>query len=291
MKKFKIVIGIILCLLFIRYQGVQIYNTASNILHNKAVNNIEACSAIAMDMSNKNIILSKNSNDKMYPASTTKILTAILAVKYGNMNDNIVVGNEIYRTAIDASKAGLKYGETISLPNLIRGLLIPSGNDAAYAIAVYIGRKASGNPYMSIDDSVNYFCKLMNKEAYALGAVNSHFMNPDGYQNSNHYTTAYDLALIARKAFSSPFLRQVMDTPYYSYVSHAWMNTNELIQKCSKYYCNSVIAGKTGHTSAAGNCLVSAAYKNGKTVIVVVMKSTETAEWSDSTKLINSALE
>lgn len=291
MKRFKIIIGIILLLLFIKYQGIQLYNTASDILSHGNISNIEAYSAVAMDMSSKNIILSKNLNEKMYPASTTKILTAVLAVKYGNMNDNIVVGNEIYKTAFDASKAGLKCGEIISLHNLIRGLLIPSGNDAAYTIAVYIARKASGNQYMSINDSINYFCQLMNKEAYSLGAVNSHFINPDGYHNINHYTTAYDLALIARKAFSNPFLRQVMDTPFYSYGSHTWINTDKLIQKNSKYYYGYVIAGKTGHTSAAGNCLVTASYKNRKTVIVVIMKSTQTAEWSDSKKLIKCALD
>lgn len=269
-----------------------------------APNDLHAKGIIVMDRNTGKTIWGKNAETRMYPASTTKIMTALLAIEYGNARDVITVGSEINLSASDASKAGLVKGQRISLENLLKGLLLPSGSDAAYALAVYTARKASKNPSLSGRAAVEYFCRLMNKRAVKAGAENTHFVNPDGYHSKYHYSTAYDLALIAKAAMRYRLFRSVVSTQSFSIRGWKatsgrasangniirWQNTNKLINKKSSYYYKYVTGIKTGFTDEAGHCLVSSATKGWKNIIVVVLDSTTDGIWTDSTKLLDYGL-
>ncbi len=262
---------------------------------------IKSDSAIVTDFKG-NVLYAKNPDKKMYPASTTKVLTALLALENYKLEDVVMVGDEANLAGVNASKAGLEYGEKITMANLLKGLLLPSGNDAAYVISVNVARKVSGNSKMSIDSAVEYFCGMMNKRAVKAGAKNSSFTNPDGYHNNEHYTTARDLSLITREALKYPYFSEVVNTPVYSvkYSSvfnkkdkntvRTWINTDKLILKNDSHFYRYATGIKTGHTSEAGYCLVSSAEKDGKKVIAVEMKSTEQEQWDDAVKLLEYGL-
>ena len=191
----------------------------------------------------------------MYPASTTKILTALIALKYGNLSDTITISKNATVFPTGASLAHLKEGDQITLEELLYGLLLPSGNDAAVAIAEYI----SG--------SVEEFANLMNSEAYSIGATNSHFVNPHGLHDDNHYTTAYDLYLIFNECLKQEqFLKVVCEKSHTGVFKskdgatrkEEWKNTSlymtgEAEQPTTVEY----LGGKTGNTDEAKRCLIA----------------------------------
>ncbi len=284
----------------IQYQGeIKTGNSEAGTYNELAIN---AESAIVTDIKG-NVLYTKNPDKKMYPASTTKVLTALLALENYKLEDVITVGDEANRAGINSSKAGLEYGEKITMANLLKGLLLPSGNDAAYVIAVNVSRKVSGNPQMNIDGAVKYFCSMMNQRARKAGAKNSNFINPDGYHNSEHFTTAKDLSLITRETLKYPYFCEVVNTPVYSMKHNSafnkkdkssvrtWINTDKLILENDSHFYKYATGVKTGHTSEAGYCLVSSAQKGGKKVIAVEMKSTEQDQWDDAIKLLEYGLE
>jgi len=267
---------------------------------------LEAEAAILIEQKTGKILFSKNEHQKLYPASTTKILTALLAIEYGNLDDVVTVGNEANLVAIDGSKAGLDLNEEIKLKDLLMGLMLPSGNDAANTIAVHIGRKVSNNPNLGISEAMNAFYDLMNqKVASILQNPNSHFANPHGYHDKEHYTTAYDLSMIAREAMNYPVFREIVKTYAYDYPDwngvdpkdpskkeiRYWRNKNRLIIEGNPYYYEYATGIKTGYTSAAGHCLVSSASKDGLDVIAVVLNSTKEGQWTDSLKLLKFGIE
>ena len=143
-------------------------------------------------------------HDRLFPASTTKILTLYLALKYGTLSDVVTVSENAASVPSDSSVAGLRAGEQLTLEDLLYGLMLPSGNDSAVAIAEHI----SG--------SEEAFVELMNKEANALGATNSHFANPHGYQDEDHYTTAYDLYLIFNQGILNSKFVDIISAPSYT---------------------------------------------------------------------------
>lgn len=266
--------------------------------------NIESVGAILMDTLEGNTLYQKNLHMSLYPASTTKILTALIAIESGDLNETVTVGDEIDLISSDSSKAGLIKGERISLLNLLRGLLIPSGNDAACTIAVHMARKINGNPSMKIDEAIDYFVKIMNQRAKRIGAMDSNFRNPHGYHDEKHYSTPYDIALIAREAMKKEVFRIIVNTLYFETPilfgnnnkseykdHHKWTNSNELILKNSKYYYKYAGGIKTGFTAPAGYCLVSYAEKDGINLICVILKSSQIGRWNDSTKLLNYGIE
>ncbi len=219
------------------------------------------------------VIYEKNADQKVYPASITKLTTALLTMqKYGNSLDTVIT---VEKSDLDAlsgtgsSVLGLKTGEQISVRNLLYGLLVKSGNDCAVVLARAVG------------GTVSNFVAMMNKEAKKLGATHTHYVNPDGLQDPDHYTTAKDIYLIAQKVMANDFLASVVDTPSYTIpatnVTSAVTvrNTNLLISSSSKYYLSSVKGIKTGTTTEAGACLVSTAESKGMTYYAVVMGGTE----------------
>ena len=220
----------------------------------------------------------QNIYQRMYPASTTKILTAYLALKYGNLDDVLTVSSDAVNTLMSGSSiCGLKPGDQLTLDQALYGLMLCSGNDAANVIAEYI----SG--------STDKFAELMNKEAQALGATSSHFVNPHGLPDDNHYTTAYDLYLIFNAAIKDDRFVNYISTKKYttSYtdasgaqVDQVWVNTNGYLKGTYDMPENvTVIGGKTGTTEAAGSCLVLySENQDKKPYISIVLKGNSKKE-------------
>lgn len=266
--------------------------------------NIDAPFAVVIDEKTGNILYGKNSKDKCYPASTTKILTAITALENCSIKESLTCGEELNLVHPDSSRAGLVKGEKLSIETLLKCLLIPSGNDAAYVIAVNTARIKSGDESMKTKDAVAYFCDLMNKTAYKIGAENSNFMNPDGYHDKNHYTSAYDMALIARYAMKNKTFRKIVRTGEFELPdlkikdssgeiknkSRVLVNTDKLILKGNNYFYKYAVGIKTGHTDEAGYCLVSAAKFENREVLAVVMGDGENKVFVDSKMLLEAGI-
>ena len=207
----------------------------------------------------------KNSEQKMYPASTTKILTAILAIEKGNLSDEVTVS----KTALAEMKAGyssayLTEGEIMTVENLLTVLLVHSANDASNVLAEYI----SG--------SISEFVNLMNQKAQELGCTNTHFVTTNGLHDENHYTTAKDMSIIARYCMQNETFRKIVSMSTCTIPAtnksgtRIYKNTNDMIRPNSGYYYQGCIGIKTGFTSEAKNCLVSAVSKKGIQLIAVV---------------------
>ena len=213
-----------------------------------------------------------NAFERLNPASTTKIMTALCAIKYADLTDTVTVTQGAMIDEVGASLAGIEVGDKYALRQLLYGLMLPSGNDAAAAIAIHI----SG--------SVEAFADLMNEEAKRLGCVDTHFVNPHGITDEDHYTSCYDLYLIMNEAIKYEEFREICQTKaftaeYYDAEglahSRTWKNTNKYINGDRELLEGlEVVAGKTGTTLAAGNCLVlGTADSNGDTFISVVLKA------------------
>lgn len=214
--------------------------------------NINATALI--DVTNGEIIQSKNLFESIAPASTTKIMTAYLALKYGKLDDMVTISENAFDLPSDAHMCGFKVGDTISLRNLLYGLTLYSGNDAALAIAEYI----SG--------SVSEFVTLMNKEAKELGATSTNFLNPHGLDSKNHMTTVYDLYLIFNAVVQNElYVEMINTTRYTTMVKDSLGEERQLEWVPTNYYHSgrvkspegiNVIGGVTGTTGNAKNCLV-----------------------------------
>ena len=218
------------------------------------------------------VTYAQNIYDKMYPASTTKIMTCYLALKYGDLDAYVTVSENAANQPDDASVCKVKSGDVLTLRDLLYGLMLPSGNDAAIAIAEHI----SGD--------VDTFVALMNEEALAMGATCTHYENPHGMPAENHYTSAYDLYLILSNAIKNDEFVKIINTMSYTAVitesdgdvrERKWENTNRFLT--GKYDVPdefSVIGGKTGTTKAAGYCLVLLSYNElSEPIVSVVLKS------------------
>lgn len=214
----------------------------------------------------------KNIYEKMYPASTTKILTAYLAITQSNLDDIVTVSEHAADQASDSSVCGLQAGDQIKMSDLLYGLMLKSGNDAAIAIAEHI----SG--------SEEAFAVLMNETARSFGATNSHFVNPNGLHDENHYTCVYDLYLIFSHAIEQDFFLQLIQTTSYTVyytnasgadASQTWRNTNKYLNgEVTQPEGVTVLGGKTGTTNAAGYCLVLLSNNDKKEpVISIILKS------------------
>ncbi len=226
------------------------------------------------DCSQDNVMaMSGDPGKKVYPASVTKIFTAYVALQVLSPDKVVTLGREVYMVAEDSSLAYVKNGQRIPVSDLIAGMLLPSGNDAAYGLAAAAARAKSGNANMAPDAALEYFVGMMNDTAQAVGMTGSHFANPDGYHDPEHYTTPADLITIAKLALNSDLIRQcaaqVKDQVRFSNGDLAvWNNSNHLIDPEHKYYHPDSIGLKTGHTGRAGFCLLSAFELNGEYIII-----------------------
>ena len=252
---------------------------------------VDAEAAAVFSIDDQMVIYSKNAYEQLYPASTTKVMTAILALKYGNLSDVVTVTDAAVITEAGASLANIKPGDQLTLEQLLYGLMLPSGNDAANAIAVHLA------------GSVDAFADRMNEEAERIGATGTHFVNPSGLNNPDHYTTAYDLYLMFNEALTYPKFREVISTSSYTAnyldgtgasVSQTWMVSNKYINGEEETPAGlTVLGGKTGTTQAAGNCLVMASTaENGDEYISVVMKAgSRPALYENMTNIIRKIVE
>lgn len=243
---------------------------------------ISALRAELFDASSGKTLYALNQDDSVPMASTTKIMTAVVALTYGRLDQRITVGQDV--VAIEdggTSVAGLRLGETMSLRNLLYCLMLPSGDDAAIAIADGVGGSQAG------------FVALMNVEAGLLGLSHTHYVNPHGLDQDGHYTSASDLVRLAAFAMTSPTFRQIVATPAMTIPANAnhhtfdLVNTNELLPTQPFAYTGA-IGVKTGFTGGAGYCLVFVAERSGVTLVGAVLgEPTYNGRFTDATALLD----
>lgn len=204
------------------------------------------------DLDHESVMFAQNIHEKSYPASITKIMTAILAFKHGNMDDIVTIPAEALNQESGSTEIGFQEGDQVTLDELLHGLLIYSGNDAAVAIAQHIG------------GSVDQFVEMMNQEALELGATNTHFANPSGLQDENHYTTVYDIYLMLQEAMTYPHFLEIAQLSSYNLTCNRGEQEVTFHLDATDQYLTSqvtapknvtVLGGKTGTTSDAGSCL------------------------------------
>lgn len=236
---------------------------------------IKAEAAVIYNVTSNQVVFSHNAFERLHPASITKLMTVLVALKYGNLSDSVTVGDDIVKNSElkGTSLAKLKSGCTYTLEQLIYGALLPSGNDAALAIAQHVG-----------GGSVEEFVNRMNAEAKELGATGTNFVNPHGLTDENHYSTAYDIYLIYNELLKYETFRNVVQTASYdfTYTDAAGAQVSGNFKTTVKYTNQEVtppenvvaLGGKTGTTSAAMYCLaMSSQDTNGNQYVSVILKA------------------
>ena len=274
MKNKKILIFNLIVFIVLNFSFC-VYGTNANV-------NLYSEAAIIMDTETEQILYQKNIDKKMYPASTTKILTAIIAIEKCNLEDIVTATNSaISQVPSGYSSAYISDGEEMTVKDLLTVFLVHSANEAGYILAEH----CSG--------SVEAFSNLMNEKAQEIGCKNSHFLNPSGIHNDNHYTTAYDLCLIANYCMKNNTFRNIVSMPKCTIdptkkkKKRVYTNTNSLLNSNSQYYVENCIGIKTGYTKEAGNCLVSCFNKNNIEIICVVLGAGNIGN-SDASRFIDS---
>jgi D-alanyl-D-alanine carboxypeptidase len=236
--------------------------------------------AILMDGDTGKILYSKNIKGVFPPASTTKLMTALLALEKCKLDDKVTIGKK--PPLADGSKAGIKAKEVVTVKDLLYGLLFVSGNDCANALAEHMA------------GSIENFSKLMNKRARELGLSNSNFVNPSGLYHHKQRSTVKDLALIMRELVRHPEYRQIStnNQVYYitpkncSTVKHSICNENKMVRKGCKYYYEGIEGGKTGYTVQSKFSYVVSAKRNGRRLIVALHSSSK-CHYPDAIKLLD----
>ncbi|MEN6412520.1 MAG: D-alanyl-D-alanine carboxypeptidase family protein [Veillonellales bacterium] len=233
---------------------------------------IKAKAAIVIDASTGKILYTKNAEERHYPASTTKIMTLIVALEHGNIDDVVTASANAANT--EGSSLWLSQGEQLKMLDMLYGIMLISGNDATVAVAEHI----SG--------SVNNFAKLMTEKAHAIGANNTNFTNSSGLPDPDHYTTAHDLAKIAAYGYRNPLFTQIVSTKYKIIPWPGKDHDRELYNENRMLWLYDGSNGlKTGYTASAGRCLVSGAQRNGIQLVTVVLDSEHM--WDDSIALLD----
>ncbi len=190
-------------------------------------------------------------NTKVYPASTTKLLTVLASLSILPQDELITPGDEVYSVEENSSQAYIRPNHTLTLEMLAEGMLIPSGNDAAYAVASACGHALLGDDDASYTEAVDAFVEYMNEYAISLGCTGTHFTKPDGYDGSEHYSTLLDMAIISSASAKNDIIRKysALSSDKVTYASghiNSWTNTNKLLLEDSKYYNENVVGLKTG---------------------------------------------
>ena len=243
--------------------------------------NIEGQSAVLMDAVTDTILYSKNAKDKLYPASITKIMTALLACEYLDMDDTITMSQEAaYGIEAGSSSIYAETGEVFTVEQALMALMLESANEMALAIA----EKTSG--------SVKKFVELMNQRAAQLGCENTHFNNPNGLPDETHYTTANDMIKIAKAAWYNPLFRKFVTTQVYEIPptnkqpETRYLLNHHKMMSGQSYAYDGVLGGKTGYTNDAGCTLVTYAKRGNSVLVAVVLNSTNGA-FPDTTSLLD----
>ena len=260
--------------------------TVDDVVQGTDVDMTQATAAGLFDLKTGKVKYAKNVHNKLAPASLTKVLTALCALKYGNLDDILTATENVYINESGAVKLGLQAGDTMTMDQALHCLMLKSANDVAILIAEHVGGSVEG------------FSDMMNSMANSLGATNSHFSNPNGLTDPNHYTTAYDLYLICNEAVKYDKFVEIIHTTTYNSVYHDknGKDKNIDISTTNAYLKGdavapenvTVIGGKTGTTNAAGNCLILYSRDNsGNPYISVILQSSErTVMYKEMTDLL-----
>lgn len=261
--------------------------TTGDVTSGTDVDMTNATAAGLFDLASGKVIYAKNIHEKLNPASLTKVLTALCALKYGNLDDVLTASENVYVNESGAVKLGLQAGDTMTMDQALHALMLKSANDVAIMIAEHVGGSQEG------------FADMMNEMANSLGATNSHFVNPNGLTDPNHYTTAYDLYLICNEAAKYDKFVEIIHTSSYNSVYHdkngneksfELSTTNAYIKGEAFAPDNvTVIGGKTGTTNAAGSCLILYSRDNsGSPYISVILQSSDrTTLYQEMTDLLD----
>lgn len=287
-KKLKVIIIIILIIILCPICNASLAEKITNDIDTNSLNtteinnelelNLYSKSCILVECSTNKIAYEKNSNDKMYPASTTKLLTAIITLENCKLSDTVTITQDMISSIPSGYKlAYLQVGEIVTVEQLLNLLLIPSANDAGYALAIHI----SG--------SITEFSKLMNEKALQLGCTNSNFTNPSGIHDENHYSNAKDLALIGINALQFKEITNICSQTSYTFQSQVHNNvfetTNTLLIPEGNSYYEYANGLKTGFTTPAGSCIIATAEKENMKFLAVVLgapEPTDTIQYRDS---------
>lgn len=242
---------------------------------------ITAESAILMEADTGTILYAKNIHEELFPASTTKLLTCLIAAEQCALNETVNFSYEaVSAVPGDGSNMGMDSGEYITMEECLYGIMVASANEVANAVAEHVA------------GSLDEFAKMMNQRASELGCENTHFVNANGLPAEDHYTSAYDLALIARAYFQNDVLRRIGNTPSYHFTPSAgqpddFYKTNKHALITGEYSYEGIIGGKTGYTDAAGQTLVTGCERDGMRLICVVMKEDSPAQFEDTITLFD----
>ena len=213
-------------------------------------------------------------NAKLYPASITKLLSVYVLLQHMDPGDTVVVGDALTLVQEDSSVANLQEGDELTVSQLIAGMMLPSGNDAAQVMAVAAGRTIAGDKNLSPEAASKVFVEEMNKQAVALGMTESHFVNADGFHHDDHYTSMSDLVTLATKILADPaiveYTSTVKENVQLGDRTEKWKNTNALLNPEYEHFIPGTIGLKTGYTGEAGSCLVSAFYMGDRLLIIGV---------------------
>lgn len=247
-----------------------------------AVPQIKAEGAVLYDATRDQVLYEKNADTRYYPASITKIMTALLVLEHCNLNDTVTFSQTaVTNLESGAVTLGVKAGDQFTVEQCLYGLLLKSANEIANGLAEHVSGSISG------------FAALMNQKAASLGCTNTHFVNPNGLNDSNHYTTARDMALIADAAFSNSVLCKIASTVNYDFPATASVPSvrkltmgHKMVNPANSEYYSGIVGGKTGYTSLAGNTLVTCAERNGTRLVAVILKSRQT-HYADTKALLD----
>ncbi len=248
---------------------------------------LAAETAVLMDAASGEVLYAKNADQKMYPASITKLMTILLALEHGKLTDEITFSHDaVYNIEPGSAHIAIMEGETLTLEQVLRAIILRSANEASNGAAEYV------------DGSVEAFAKHMTERAKELGCKNTNFVNANGLHDENHYTTAYDMALIAKELLTHEEYRSMMSETYYEipptnkqtetrylHGQHQMLNPNSI------YYYEYATGGKTGFTSEALNTLVTYAERDGMELIAVVMKCNGAEHYTDTAALFDYGFE
>ena len=289
LRRFRWLVGVLValtalqCALPVAAESPSDYN--KNVPQILTEAHLYAESAILVDADNGDVLFAKDPTRRMYPASTTKIMTLLLALESGvAMDTTIVIPKQALDIPPDSSLIPVYPGDMLTFRDLLYGFMLTSGNDGANAIAVMV------------NGSVESFVDRMNRRAKELGCEDTHFANPHGYHEDSHYSTALDLARIASEAVKLDSFRKIVSTASYtmsiqrgrSTLEHRVTSSDQLLKRESSYYFPDAIGIKTGYHSMAGQCFVGAAERDGVRLVSVDLKTVGAAEkWIDTIRLFN----
>ncbi len=247
---------------------------------------ITSKAVILANLDSGEIIYEKNADDVLYPASITKLMTAMIVLdNCSDLSENVIISEEAYtKGLVNSTDVGMQVGQVSTVEECLKGMLIASGNECAYALAEYVGDILGGN--------VDTFVQAMNQKANDLGCVNTNYENPCGIHDENHYTTARDMMHIAMAAYGYPELMEILKEDAFFAISQSdtipelYKNTHKMIDD-DTYRYEKIIGGKTGYTNEAGYTLVSYASYEGKNLVCIVLGAEEDKQYIETTDLFN----